>query len=116
MNARRGFSLIELMIVIVIMGLLAAIAIPKYNVTAHKSKEKEADMLLAQLYRLQQVYKNEYGVFAPSATDLQEVGFKNPGTLRHYTWSGSVEIPICVNSTGPWKSRKVLADGDIVDC
>ncbi len=116
MNPRRGFTLVELMIVIVIVGILVAIAIPKYNVSTHKSKEKEADMVLAQLYRLQQVYRNEHGVFASSEVDLQAVGFRNPGAMRYYTWSGSVTIPICLNSTGPWKSRQVLADGDIVDC
>jgi prepilin-type N-terminal cleavage/methylation domain-containing protein len=116
MNARRGFTLVELMIVIVILGILAAIAVPKYNVTTHKSKEKEADMLLAQLYRLQQVYWNEHGEFAPTEADLLSVGFKNPGTLRYYTWSGNVAIPQCIASTGPWKSRQVLADGDIVNC
>ena len=116
MNARRGFTLIELMIVIIIIGLLAAMAIPKYNMAAHKSKEKEADMVLAQIYRLQQVYHNEHDEFAPTQADLQTVGFKHPGTLRWYTWSGDVSVPLCLTSTGPWKSRQVQADGDIVNC
>lgn len=116
MNTRRGFTLVELMIVIVILGILTAIAVPKYNVTTHKSKEKEADNLLAQLYRLQQVYWNEHGSFATSETELQEVGFKNPGTLRYYTWTGDVSIPQCLASTGPWKSRRVETDGEIVNC
>ncbi len=116
MKRNQGFSLVELMIVVVILGILAAIAIPRYNMTTHKSKEKEADMVLSQIFRLQQVYRNEHGVFAPSMAELQAVGFRNPGQLRHYTWSGSVTIPLCLTSTGGWSSRQVLADGDIIDC
>jgi prepilin-type N-terminal cleavage/methylation domain-containing protein len=113
--SRRGFTLIELMIVVVVIGILAAIAIPKYNVSAHRSKEKEADLFLSAVYRLQEVYQVQYGVPAAGPTDLARVGFETP-TLKYYTYANNVSVPQCLVSTGSWSSRAIDADGNIDDC
>jgi prepilin-type N-terminal cleavage/methylation domain-containing protein len=112
---RRGFTLIETMIVLVIMGILAASAITRYRVSTHRSHETEADVALGHLYRMQQVHANEYGRYAGSEAELGRVGYVAP-TLKNFTWAGSVAIPQCLRSTGGWNSRGVEPSGDIVDC
>lgn len=67
----RGFTLIELMIVVVIIAILAAIAIPKFNEVSKSSKEAEAMPILKQLYTLQERYKQRYEVFATDISDLE---------------------------------------------
>lgn len=114
-SRNRGFSLVELMVVVVVIGLLAMMAIPRYNMTAHRSKEKEADMFLSQLYRLQQAYRAENNAWATTEAELADVGFKAPNLTR-YTWGGSVAIPQCLPSTGPWSSRMIDTTGAITDC
>lgn len=114
-RTNRGFTLVELMIVVVIMGVLAAGALAKYNISAHRSHEKEADLMLSHLYRMQQVHRNEYGQYAATEAELTRVGYTAPN-LRNFTWSNSVVIPQCLSSRGAWSSRGVDANGQIDNC
>lgn len=60
---RRGWTLIELMIIVVIAGVLAALAIPRFISTTTKSKQSEAQLILKQIYQGQRIYRQEYGSY-----------------------------------------------------
>ncbi len=62
-HSSKGFTLIELMIVVVIIGILAALAIPRFMRSTTKSKQTEAKQLLKQIYTMQHAYRQEFNAY-----------------------------------------------------
>jgi type IV pilus assembly protein PilA len=60
----KGFTLIELMIVVVIIGILAALAIPRFMRATTKAKQTEAKQILKQIYVMQRAYRQQYDTYA----------------------------------------------------
>ena len=65
-----GFTLIELMIVVVIVGVLAAIAIPSFTAYIHRSRMAEATTFLGEIKQRQEAYRAEFGQYADVSADL----------------------------------------------
>ena len=62
-KSTKGFTLIELMIVVAIIGILAAIAIPNFLRFQLKSKSSEGKVNLAAIRTAEESYLAEYGVY-----------------------------------------------------
>jgi type IV pilus assembly protein PilA len=73
---KQGFTLIELMVVIVIMGILAAVAVPKLFGMIAKSKASEVGPAAGTYVKLQQAYFSE----SNQAGGWQLIGYMAPGT------------------------------------
>ncbi|MEW6413252.1 MAG: prepilin-type N-terminal cleavage/methylation domain-containing protein [Candidatus Zixiibacteriota bacterium] len=58
--SNRGFSLIELLIVLVIIAIIAGLAIPRYMSSTVKAKQVEAKELLHQIYLMERSFRQNY--------------------------------------------------------
>ncbi len=67
MKQRKGFTLIELMIVVAIIGILAAIAIPNFLRFQLKAKSSEGKTNLAAIRTAEQSYYSEFGIYVSAA-------------------------------------------------
>ncbi|MEE9421517.1 MAG: type IV pilin protein [Gammaproteobacteria bacterium] len=113
---KRGFTLIELMIVIAIVAILASIAYPSYQNHVRKSNRVEGKALLMQIIQQQERFKTENLTYA---VDLSTIGggYANPETTEngHYTISALAcagGITVCVNLTAAAVGMQ-LADGNL---
>jgi len=87
LRAKKGFTLIELMIVVAILGILAAIAIPTYMDYAARAKVSEAVSLLSGLGNAIAEYHTSRGVM-PDNIDVIG-GAKTSKYVTRMTWGGS---------------------------
>ena len=95
MNAQKGFTLIELMIVVAIIGILAAIAIPAYQDYTAKSKASAA---LADISALKTNYEIGFNEEGPDAITLTKLGAATDGKTGNCTLT--VKAPTVTETTG----------------
>jgi len=76
MKKRTGFTLLEMMIVVVILGILSAVALPMYSNYVKKSRTAEAKVALGDLRVAQRAY---YDIRQKYATTLEDLHWKLDG-------------------------------------
>jgi len=86
-KSKKGFTLVEIMIVVVIIGLLAAMAIPAFNKVREQSREKAITNNLRQIASAGQQYILEEGATEVSYNELQPTYFQDisPVASESYT-------------------------------
>ncbi len=104
MSERRkdaGYTLVEMMIVVALLGIISAVAIPAYTGYVKTGKEAEAKAGLSNIALLEEQY---FAANRTYATDLATIGY-TPENPTQYTWS------IAAGGSGIATSFVATADG-----
>src|SRR5262249_30230121 len=80
---RKGFTLVELLIVVAIIGVLSTIGVPTFRRMIQKSKKSEAKVNLGGMYTGEQSFVAEYGTFG---NNLGRMGYETDGKPDQMTY------------------------------
>ena len=117
MRRSKGFSLIEILIVVGIIGILAAIALPSYRKQIQRSNRAAAQSFMSDVANKQQIFLSTARAFAG---DLNELNMTAPADIspKFYTFSitPAAGPPPCFTITATAKNTQA-DDGDLtLDC
>ncbi|WP_305818125.1 pilin [Photobacterium leiognathi] len=127
MKKQQGFTLIELMIVVAVIGVLAAIAVPQYQKYVGKSEASSALASITGLRTNIETHILDNGTFpdtsaiAPPSSALGTITYVNPvsaaGTVQFEFKSSGVspetiskKVQLIRDSSGTWECKSDVAD------
>lgn len=79
-TSQAGFSLVELMVVVAIIGVLASIAVPQVNKYIAKARQSEAKTMLSSIYTSEKAFYAEYSAYHDM---FGAIGYSPEGKLRY---------------------------------
>jgi prepilin-type N-terminal cleavage/methylation domain-containing protein len=80
-NLRRGFSLVEVMVVLAVLGILVAMAVPSYQRTLEQARANIAAANLRAIWSAERLYWLEYHAFTTDLASLRTLGLLDPGIV-----------------------------------
>ncbi|WP_158885514.1 type IV pilin protein [Rhodanobacter sp. L36] len=101
MERERGFTLVELMVVVLIIAILAAVAIPAYGRYAFRARRGDGQALLLRIANAQERFyatNNHYG-------SLSDVGFSAPATSEKGFYLATSDVASGSTSAQAFKAK-----------
>jgi prepilin-type N-terminal cleavage/methylation domain-containing protein len=106
---QTGFTIVELLIVIVVIGILAAITIVAYNGIQERARATTVSSALSQAAKKLAVYQVDYpDIYPADKTALEAIGIKDSASVTYqYTRTASMPNTYCITATIGTTSYKI---------
>ena len=89
---QEGFTLIEILIVVIIIGILAAIAVPTYLNYVKRGYASDAKVAISAIVNASEVYFNEQGEIPPGTDDLKQSGYLDLKRSTERNWDFELNL------------------------
>ena len=100
--SRRGFTFIELLVVVIVLGILASLALPQFVTTVDKRYQREAKDTLYELLAADGAYRQEHGAYTTVITGLP---MQNPNRGGSYPLAYSLAAPGAGTTAGIFRAQ-----------
>ncbi len=114
MKSTKAFTLIELLVVVLIIGILAAVALPKYQVAVAKSR---LGSVMSQVASLKQAAEAHYLANGAYENDMSTLDIQFDGcdpTQNYWCKTPKIIFDIWTSSSRDWDVNATLYDNGVV--
>jgi len=84
---RKGFTLLELVVVVIILGILATLGFTQYTKMVEKGRTAEAKMILGQIRTAQAAYNQQFGGYTSVLANIAVEAPSACGTNHYFSYS-----------------------------